>query len=292
VLSGVKSPLTPLSIQYADFAAWQRKVYTPEKLTETFNYYQQLLSTINSQQNLPTDKPRTQVTENTIFPATFEKFCLSAPLSKDINLLAQKTGTTTFTVMLTVFISLLHRYTNCKDIAVDIPMSKRFHKEIEGIIGDFSGKMILHVDVDNQSDFSSLLHRTQQAFQSAISYQELSYKQVVTALNNKDLDVLDHKNLCKVMLNFLPIPVKEIKSTELIASLIKDNIKKTMFLDLALFIWEENNHKATFFEGGIRYRTDLFERNTILKIIANFKKLLSAIVEKPEQLIKHIDLNI
>ena len=289
-LLGKTLSLTPLSIQYADFSSWQRDVYTTEKLTKISDYYQQLLSNISSQQELPTDKPRT--TGNNVFPATFEKFCFSEKLSDDVKNLAQKTGTTTFTVMLTVFVALLYRYTNCKDIVVDIPMSKRFHKEVENVIGDFSGKIMISVEMNEALDFSVLLYRTQQAFQSAISHQELSYQQVINTLNQGKEDDLVHKQYSKVMLNFLPAPVKEIKSTDIISSPISDNIKKTMFLDLVLFIWEESNEKTTFFEGGVRYRTDLFEKKTILKIIADFKHLLSVMTVKPEQLIKQIDLNL
>jgi len=281
-------PLLP--IQYADFAHWQRACYSKKKLTECLKYYQELFPVDLPRLNLITDKPR--ITNGSTFPAAIEGFQLSAKLTDDLKALSQQRGITLFISLFSLLAALLYRYTGNKEIVIAVPMSKRFHQETESIFGDFSGQIVIRISFSDSLTFSNLLNQTQLALQSALTHQELTYKQVIKALDEKEPKDLNYQMPYQVMLNLLPTPVTEIRSAGIIASPIEENIREKMFLDLAMPIWEEKHDEGNVLKAKFRYRSDLFETSTILKMIANFNVLLNTMITNPEQLIKPVDLNI
>ena len=55
---GRENPLKPLTVQYADFALWQRSWLDKAALEAGLEYWKEQLSGIPEQLNLPTDRPR------------------------------------------------------------------------------------------------------------------------------------------------------------------------------------------------------------------------------------------
>ncbi|HHR0710001.1 TPA: amino acid adenylation domain-containing protein, partial [Serratia marcescens] len=51
-------PLPPLTLQYPDYAAWQRRYLTPERLATQAQYWRETLSDAPALLTLPTDRPR------------------------------------------------------------------------------------------------------------------------------------------------------------------------------------------------------------------------------------------
>ena len=74
-LQGQPSPLTPLPIQYADFAIWQREWLQGEVRQRQLSYWQHQLADIPELLSLPTDRPRPAVQT---FTGANQEFVLSA----------------------------------------------------------------------------------------------------------------------------------------------------------------------------------------------------------------------
>ncbi len=287
-IKGKTSMLPDLPLQFADFGHWQRTLYTAEKLQQQLNYYQQFLSPEPPRLNFINAKAGT--TEGDIFPSDFEALQLSPELLSGLKKLGQQSGATLFTTLLSALLVLLHRYTNSEDILIAVPMSKRFHSGLDLLIGDFSGEIIIRAAVDSPIDFSALLNATQQAVQSSISNQELSYQQVSHALAMEQEEItMPHQ----VMLNFIPKLAQEIHSEGISASCsIEQTVRNKMFLDLAVRLWEESSEQGDILKGGFRYRTDLFAASSIIQMINDFTTLITAVVENPKLLISDIKLSI
>ena len=56
--NGEPSPLTPLTIQYPDYASWQRQWLSGDRLQEQSEYWRTVLSGVPALIDLPTDRPR------------------------------------------------------------------------------------------------------------------------------------------------------------------------------------------------------------------------------------------
>ena len=126
--------LTPLPIQYVDFALWQRQYFRGEILNSQLNYWQKHLEGILPILSLPLDKPRPQIQT---FNGATKTFTLSPDLTKQLKLLTQQNNVTLFITLLSIFSILLFRYSNQKDFIIGSPIANRNRQDIEGLIGFF-----------------------------------------------------------------------------------------------------------------------------------------------------------
>ncbi|MCP4660208.1 MAG: non-ribosomal peptide synthetase, partial [bacterium] len=109
------SPLPEPEIQYADFAAWQRRRLRGEVLESLRDYWRRQFEGTPGVLRLPTDRPRPPVrTEN----GARRPVTLPPPLTAALKKLCSEHGTTLFMTLLATFNVLLWRYTSQCDLNV------------------------------------------------------------------------------------------------------------------------------------------------------------------------------
>jgi NRPS condensation-like uncharacterized protein len=273
---GLPTPLPPLAIQYADFAYWQRHYFTAERLASRLAYWQHYLAKAPPLLALPTDKPRPS--SGQFFPSNIERFRLPVGLSRQVKAYGQRTGATPFTTLLAAYMALLSQRTGSSEIAVISPVNKRNSPGLEPLIGHFSEMAILWIDLSGNPSFEIVQQRVYETVLEAIKQQDVPLEQVVESLLSgenltKDLPYRVLFNLVPPPDNVLKLPGVEAKTIELDEA---EHVK--MIVDLALIMWEENGDDALSLAGWLRYRTDLFEAQTIRNIIADFEALLTTLV--------------
>ncbi|WP_392535134.1 non-ribosomal peptide synthase/polyketide synthase [Nostoc sp. C117] len=274
------SPLTPLPIQYADFAIWQREWLQGNVLQNQLTYWQQQLANAPALLSLPTDRPRPAVQT---FAGAYQKFALSAELTGKLTQLSQQQGVTLFMTLLAAFDTLLYRYTGVADILVGSPIANRDRSEIEGLIGFFVNTLVMRTDLTGNPSFSELLTRVREIAMSAYSHQHLPFEMLVEALQpERDLS---HTPLFQVMftLQNAPISTVELNQLSVSSTLIEGTTAK---FDLTLSM--ENT--ADGLVGVWEYSTDLFDTSTIERMTGHFVTLLSGVVANPQQSISQLPL--
>src|SRR5690606_8020974 len=132
VRKGEPSPLAPLSIQYVDYASWQRYRLESEALDAQLAYWREELSDLPPVLDLITDKPRSQ--ERT-YQGRILAVRLPEDLSEALRSLSRANGVTLYMTLLSAFAVLLSRYSAQDDIAIGTPIANRTRKDTEGIIG-------------------------------------------------------------------------------------------------------------------------------------------------------------
>ncbi|MFN2236119.1 MAG: amino acid adenylation domain-containing protein, partial [Anaerolineales bacterium] len=157
--TGKPSPLAELSIQYADFALWQRQHLQSEALEPLLSYWKQQLSDAPPLLELPTDRPRPAVQSN---KGRTQSFLLPLSLSEKLSRLGQQEGATLFMTLLAAYQTLLYRYSGQEDILVGTPVANRTHPEIERLIGFFVNTLVLRTDLSGDPTFRELLNRIRQ----------------------------------------------------------------------------------------------------------------------------------
>ncbi len=177
---GLPASLPELSIQYADFAYWQRQYLQGAVLERQLGYWQQQLAAAPALLELPTDYPRPPVQ---MFRGRIVKFHLDTELSQKLQVLGQQTGTTLFITLLSAFSVLLHRYSHAEDIVIGCPIANRNHQEIEPLIGFFVNTLLLRTDLEGNPSFSDLLERVRQIALDAYAHQDLPFEKLVEELN-------------------------------------------------------------------------------------------------------------
>ncbi|MBF0238361.1 MAG: SDR family NAD(P)-dependent oxidoreductase [SAR324 cluster bacterium] len=278
IISGVSVSLPGLPIQYADYAVWQQQSFSGEALETKLNYWRNWLGWGEPPLlELPADRPRQPVPA---FRAGTELYELPSELVKNLKNLNKQTGTTLFTSILSALTTLLYRYSGCKDIVVGSPFANRNQSELEHLIGMIGSTLLLRLDFSENPGFSDLLRQAQQVVNEAISNQDLPFEQMSKILQpERKVDT----PLFRILLSFFPMePSEQFLLPDLtISSMPLDELVTRP--DLALLIWEKKTPTGNTLRGWWRYRKDLFDAETVLRIIENFQSVLEEMVLNPDQ---------
>src|SRR6185503_10730683 len=157
--AGAKSPLKELSLQYGDYAVWQREWLQGEVLDQQLAYWREQLGDAPPVLELPLDKQR-PVTSS--FRSETFSCHLSKKISEELEALGRKEGVTLFMSLLAAFQLLLWRYSGQEDIAVGTPVAHRTRAETEELIGFFVNTLVLRTELSGNPTFRELLQRVKE----------------------------------------------------------------------------------------------------------------------------------
>ncbi|MGH7412374.1 MAG: amino acid adenylation domain-containing protein, partial [Candidatus Methylomirabilis sp.] len=174
--TGGPSPLSPLPIQYADFAVWQREWLQGEVLESRLSYWKHRLQGAPSVLELPTDRPRPAVQH---YRGARESFELPRTLAEALHELSRREGVTLFMTLLAAFQTLLFRYTGQDDIVVGSPIANRARTETEGLIGFFINTLVLRTDLSGNPTFRELLKRVKEVALGAYAHQDVPFEELM-----------------------------------------------------------------------------------------------------------------
>ncbi|HLO87423.1 MAG TPA: condensation domain-containing protein [Nostocaceae cyanobacterium] len=264
--------LPELSIQYADYAYWQRKCLQAEVLATQINYWQQQLSNSAPLLQLPTDKPRPAIQT---FTGRKEFFTIQGDIKSAVKDLNQREGVTLFMILLAVFKTLLYCYTKQEDILVGSPVVGRNYRGTENLIGFFINTLVLRTDFSGNPSFRELLKRLRNCALDAYAHQDLPFEKLVEELQPERN--LSYNPLFQVMFILQNAPIPAIELPDLSMHPQEVDIGTSKF-DLKFSIWEN----AQGFQGSMEYKTDLFNAATIAKMNNHFEIILRHVIEKPD----------
>ena len=147
--AGRPDPLPPLAVQYADYAAWQRRWVEGEVLREQAEYWQETLAGAPGLLELPTDHARPARQD---FTGATVGLVLDEALSAALKELSRRHGTTLFMTLLAGWAAVLSRLSGQDEVVVGTPTANRGREEIEGLIGFFVNMLPVRVDAVRRAD--------------------------------------------------------------------------------------------------------------------------------------------
>jgi len=264
------SPLLELPIQYADFAIWQRQWLQGELQKTQLDYWKQQLAGAATLA-LPTDRPRPPVQS---FRGAVVSFELSASLTDMLRDLSNAEGVTLFMTLLAAFQALLYRYTGQEDICVGSPIANRNQGQIQGLIGFFVNTLVLRTHLAGNPSFLELLNRVRQVCVGAYAHADIPFEQLVEELQpDRNLSQMP---LFQVMFAWQEDTQKQLTLPDLTLNWLPTHTQAARF-DLTLHIVD-----ASELRGLLEYNTDLFDAETITRIVEHFRTLLEGIVANPQ----------
>ncbi len=278
---GKPAALPELSIQYADFAYWQREWLQGEVLERQLSYWQRQLKDISVLQ-LPCDRPRPPLQS---YRGAIQLFELQQSLLEGLEGLSQQEGVSLFMTLLAAFQTLLYRYTGQLNIAVGSPIANRNRSELEYLIGFFVNTLVFRADLSGHPTFRELLGRVREVTLGAYAHQDLPFEKLVEELQ-PDRN-LSHNPLFQVVFALQNTPMAQLELPGLTLSSLNFETKTTRF-DLELYLWKYSENfrslwgkgwqQAEGLRGVVVYNTDLFEPATIARLRQHFQTLLEGIV--------------
>lgn len=280
---GQPSALAELPIQYIDYARWQREWLRGEVLDKELAYWtDQLKGAVTVE--LPTDRPRPAIQTYVGANRLFE---LPAKVGVEVNALGRQTGTTAFITVLAAFKALLARYTNQTDIVVGTPVANRGQAETEGLIGFFLNTLVLRTDFFGDPTFAELLGRVRETALGAYAHQEIPFEKLVEELQpRRDLS---HSPFFQVMFVLENVAQWESGGTQTLSGLTMSRFpagRAAAKFDLTLLIRESLDDWSCCIE----YNTDLFDTQTIDRLVTHFQTLLKVAVAQPELRLSEVPL--
>jgi amino acid adenylation domain-containing protein len=270
------SPLAELPVQYADYAAWQRRWLSGEALEEQLGYWRKALHGAPQALDLPADRQRPAIPS---YRGGRRAFSLSPEVSQSLFALAQRENVTLFMLLLAAFDLLLHRYTGQDDIVVGSPIAGRTAAATEGLIGFFVNTLVLRARFAPEASFSQLLAEVREACLGAYAHQDVPFERLVAELApERDTS---RTPLFQVMF-LLQNAVKENAAREGASPTAGARRSVTVEsgttkFDLTLIMIEGKRSIAGVFE----YALDLFEAATVDRMVGHLETLLAGIAAAP-----------
>ncbi|MEG4490497.1 amino acid adenylation domain-containing protein [Microcoleus sp. D3_18_C4] len=271
--TGKSSPLPELSVQYADFASWQRQWLQGEVLETQLAYWKKQLGGNLPVLNLPTDRPRSAVQT---FRGAVHKFTIPKAIAEEIAQLSQREKATLFMTLLAAFKTLLYRYTGQEDILVGSPIANRNRREIEEVIGLFANTLVFRTNLSSNPTFKELLARVREVALGAYNHQDLPFEKLVEIIHHER--DLSHNPLFQVLFSLRNVRTPEIKLPGVTLSSLEIE-RNTARFDLALDLEEG----LEGINATLEYSQDLFDASTARRIAGHFITLLESIAANPEQ---------
>ncbi|HYX27924.1 MAG TPA: amino acid adenylation domain-containing protein [Pyrinomonadaceae bacterium] len=272
--------LPQLSIQYADFAVWQRRWLADEAIERQLNYWRRQLANVPTALELPADfsLPASRTYEGGRVSTK-----LSLQLCKSIRKLSRDQNATLFMVLLAAFQALLFRYSSQEDVVVGTPVAGRTMFETEDLIGAFVNTLVLRTDLSGAPTFREVLARVRATVMAAFCHQDVPFEKLVEELNPERK--ANRSPLFQVMFSFqnMPEPELAVNGTKFTTIKIDNDAAK---FDLTLEVDETPDAISISFE----YAKDLFAAATINRMLGHFLNLLNAVVSDPAKAITDVEL--
>ncbi|WP_051319335.1 non-ribosomal peptide synthetase, partial [Chitinimonas koreensis] len=274
------SPLAPLPIQYADYAAWQRRHLAGDTLAAQTAFWTAHLAGAPAVLELPTDRPRPAVQTFRGMAFTRE---LGADLSARVDALSRQLGATPFMTLLAAFGLLLGRHANQRDLVIGSPIANRTRAETEPLIGFFINTLALRTDLSGAPSFAELVARTKATTLAAYAHQDLPFEKVVEALNlPRDLS---RSPLFQAMFTLQNAELPEFELAGLAARPLHLEAASAKF-ELSLEMTPARGGYAARWE----FNADLFERATVERMAQQFETLLGTATEAADRCIDTLPL--
>ncbi|MEV0187406.1 amino acid adenylation domain-containing protein, partial [Kitasatospora purpeofusca] len=268
--AGQADPLAPLPVQYADFAAWQRREVTGEALERQLGHWRERLAGVPVL-DLPTDRPRPARRD----PAgDAVRFTVPAETARRALALATAHDTTRFTVLLTAFQGLLARWTGGSDIPVGVTVSGRARPELQPLIGYGINVVVARLGWTGDPAFGDLLDAGRATVLDAFAHQSVPFARLVDELQPERDASRTPLYQADFVLREHQAPAFELPGLSVRAE-TADRVAKT---DLTLDI-EDSRDGAL--HARLRYATALFDRETVERMAAHYVRLLDAATADP-----------
>ncbi|MCP5054690.1 MAG: non-ribosomal peptide synthetase, partial [bacterium] len=273
--------LPQLKFQYRDYAGWWNSRSQQEKVARQKTYWTRLYSEDIPVLDLLTDFPRPRL-------QSFEGASIYFRLDDDLKLRFQEMGAacgvTLFMLILAVFNVLLSKLSNQEEIIVGTPFSSRQHEDIEKMIGMFVNTLALRNYPGGQKSFNEFLREIKIHTLEAYKNADYPFEELIEQISlNRDIS---RNPLFDVMFNYLKESKFHGEESSIKKDMLNKHVESTSKFDLVLTAL----HYGDDLLFNIGYCSRLFKAETIDRLVAYFKRLVTAVVEDPNLGISGINI--
>ncbi|BCJ94172.1 hypothetical protein acsn021_17410 [Anaerocolumna cellulosilytica] len=274
--------LPKVTLQFKDFAEWQHNYYklNKEKMEQHKEYWLNMYKERPELCRIPSDKHTDDLFE---FTGETLYFMLPSELKDKLKNLHTELKVTLFTLFMSAYFILLHKYTGKNDLMVGTASMGRTHQETEYIIGLFVNTLPLRTLIDEDMHVNQFIMNVSALIIDAYTHQDYPISELIRELEWK------HKE-----------KENPLFSTMFINQSAKENTFNTNDFTISQVNFNNQDSKFdiminyTSKEGewcfSINYSTNLYNKNTIENLWIDYIKILQSITENVHTPICEINL--
>ncbi|MRH87783.1 amino acid adenylation domain-containing protein [Nocardia sp. SYP-A9097] len=288
-LAGHAPDWAPLTVQYADFAWWQRQMLgaadDPESLMSAqLKFWRSMLAGAPDRLELPADRQRPAVASLSGARIPVE---IGPRLHEKLLELARSRGSSLFMVMHAALATVLGRLSGSDDVVIGAPVAGRGEPGLEDLVGMFVNTLALRARVDTGEPFAELLMRTRETDLLAFENADVPFERVVEELN-PERSAARHP-LFQVALAFQNVSTADVVLPDVLVSRADVDTGAIQF-DLQLVLSDSSGHGAAQgISGMLTYAQDLFDAATAAGFVRRLVRVLEAVADDPAVVVGDID---
>ncbi|HZT33355.1 MAG TPA: amino acid adenylation domain-containing protein [Bryobacteraceae bacterium] len=277
--TGPPAALPPLTVQYADYAAWQRASLGNEQMARELAFWKQVLRPPLPVLDLPTDRARPAL--RTSAGARLH-FAVPRTIAAGIEELGRRQGATPMMVLLAAFQALLSRWTGQDDLLTGVPVTNRDRTELEPLIGNFVNTLVYRADLADDPTFVELVERTRRFSVEAHANKHLPFERLLDELPlPRDAS---RTPLFQAAFDYQKLPRPETPSGLRVTYQEVEN--GTCKFDLGLSIRDSGDGLL----GQLEYNTALFDRAAMERLARHYQTLLRSVLAEPQGRVSRLPL--
>jgi amino acid adenylation domain-containing protein len=277
--SGGASELRPPSLQFRDFAAWQRGLLDTEIAAGQLDYWRQRLAEPPGPLELPYDRARPS---RQTFRGDQVVVDVPAEVGERMRLFARTHGVTPFMTMLAAFIVLLHRYSGAGELIVGSGMANRRLRELDPMLGMFINTVALRVDLSDDPTVAELLERVRVAVLEAQANQDVPFPRVVEAVAPSRSS--SHNPLYQTLFSIADAPLPELDAGGIEIAPDETPGNGSAKAEINVVVVNHEGRGEAPGEPTIiwEYNGDLFSAATAERMVGDYGQVLSSLVSEPD----------
>jgi amino acid adenylation domain-containing protein len=274
----------PLPVQYKDYAVWMEELFASEYMRRQEEFWLRTFASEAPVLQLPTDfaRPLQQT-----FDGGHVTFALTREQTDALRKLARETGSTLYSVLLTVFNVLLWKYSRQEDIVVASPVAGRMLPELEQVAGMFINTVLMRNYPGGAKPFRQFLDEVRTNTFAALANQSYPYATLVEKVGvRRDPS---RNPLFDVMFILQNYGLGESGFAEGLG--VPINLDESLMNPAAKFdISIAAVEVADGITFDVEYRTQLFRAETMHRLGRHFAQIVDEVTANPQATLDQVDL--
>ncbi len=287
--------LEPLPQNYSDYVRWQSEMLSSSEGSEGLKYWREQLSGELPVLNLPTNRVRPAVQT---YRGAATELIVEPDLTEQLKSLGRSQDVTLYTLLLSAFQVLLHRYTGQDDLIVGTPTTGRVSHEFDGLMGYFVNPLPMRADLAGNPTFAQLLKRAGQSVLEAIKHQSYPFPLLVEQLECArdpsrsplfQVMFVLQKTTRPELEQFAGLAIGMSGARMQLGELALESVEldqRTSQFDLTLLAAEHEGRLSL----RLQYNTDLFDKPMAVRLLRHYGNILQAVAANPDQRIRELPL--
>ncbi|MGD2085115.1 MAG: amino acid adenylation domain-containing protein [Candidatus Aminicenantes bacterium] len=274
--------LPPLKLQYKDYSEWLNSGEKQKAIKQQEAFWLKQFEGKIPILNLPTDYPRPELQG---IEGRQMDFDMGKEETEALKKMAASEKATLYMVLLVLYNVFLSKVCNQQDIIVGTVSAGRNYVDLEQIIGMFVNTLALRNYPKGEKSFKFFLKEVIASTVTAFDNQDYQFEDLVEKVVKKRDNSRNPLFDVRFTMNTIP---PSTQAEEIAGLKIKNNgySDKVAKYDLTLIAVESEGKLLLTFE----YCTRLFKETTIKRFVHYFKTVASAVIKKPDIVLKDIEI--